>query len=383
MGSNMAEQHPVGLPVGDRGEGARGEGDPRRSPVHAHERDGGHARPDPRRAPTSRSSAGSSTTSSSTTPGSRSTSEHFTNGPVIIKPEFLDTDDASGFFSGWDPDHSAYAIESWGYNITEGETTAGKSEQQADVSGEQAHGAHGMKLEGGNPPRPRQLDGGRTLRAAACPPALRALHTRDGVRHLRLLAAPISSRSPRALCENSGRDRTSAVVYSVGWTQHTVGVQNIRAASIVQLLLGQHRPAGRRDPRPARPREHPGLDRHPDAVQHPAGLHPDAPPAVAPDARHVRRAERAGAPAPGGTCRPYIVSLLKAWWGDAATEDNDFCFDYLPRINGDHSHYAMMLKMLDGGREGHVLRRSEPHRRVGQLEADAPGPGQARLARGT
>ncbi len=35
----------------------------------------------------------------------------------------------------------------------------------------------------------------------------------------------------------------------------------------------------------------------------------------------------------------YIVSLLKAWWGDAATEDNDFCFDYLPRITGDHSTY--------------------------------------------
>ncbi len=30
-------------------------------------------------------------------------------------------------------------------------------------------------------------------------------------------------------------------------------------------------------------------------------------------------------------------------------EENEFCFDYLPRINGDHSHYAMMLKMLDGG----------------------------------
>jgi formate dehydrogenase major subunit len=47
-----------------------------------------------------------------------------------------------------------------------------------------------------------------------------------------------------------------------------------------------------------------------------------------------------------------MVSLLKAWWGDAATEENDYCFNYLPRINGDHSHYAMMLKMLDGGVKG-------------------------------
>src|SRR5205807_8541838 len=48
-----------------------------------------------------------------------------------------------------------------------------------------------------------------------------------------------------ALCENSGRERTSAICYAVGWTQHTHGVQNIRAAAIVQLLLGNiGRPGG-------------------------------------------------------------------------------------------------------------------------------------------
>ena len=42
---------------------------------------------------------------------------------------------------------------------------------------------------------------------------------------------------------NSGRERTTAVVYAVGWTQHSVGVQLIRSAAIIQLLLGQHGPA--------------------------------------------------------------------------------------------------------------------------------------------
>jgi len=40
-----------------------------------------------------------------------------------------------------------------------------------------------------------------------------------------------------ALCRNSGRERTSAFCYAVGWTQHTTGVQNIRTACIIQLLL--------------------------------------------------------------------------------------------------------------------------------------------------
>src|SRR5499427_8582885 len=47
------------------------------------------------------------------------------------------------------------------------------------------------------------------------------------------------------LCKNSGRERTSAFAYAVGWTQHTVGAQYIRTAAIIQLLLGNMgRPGG-------------------------------------------------------------------------------------------------------------------------------------------
>ena len=47
------------------------------------------------------------------------------------------------------------------------------------------------------------------------------------------------------LCDNSGRERTACICYAVGWTQHTTGVEIIRAASILQLLLGNMgRPGG-------------------------------------------------------------------------------------------------------------------------------------------
>ena len=219
------------------------------------------------------------------------------------------------------------------------------------------------------------------LRAPAPAPALRPLHAGDGRGHLRVLALRTSLKVAAALCENSGRERTSSIVYAVGWTQHTVGVQNIRAASIVQLLLGNiGRPGGgilalRGHANIQGSTDIPTLyDILPGYIPMP---HPQSHPTL--DTFVELNGPDTGA---WGNLTPYMVSLLKAWWGDAATEDNDFCFDYLPRINGDHSHYAMMLKMLDGGREGHVLRRAEPDRRVGQLEADAPGARQARLARG-
>ena len=275
---------------------------------------------------------------------------HFTNGPVIIKPGFQDTEDASGFFSGWDPEHSAYDISSWSYNKTEGEAAAGKSEQQADVSGDQAHGAHGIDLEGGDPP-----DIDNSMGDDRCVLQLVRRHfsryTPDVVSQICGCTAEDVLEVAAALCENSGRERTSAFVYSVGWTQHTVGVQNIRAASIVQMLLGNiGRPGGgilalRGHANIQGSTDIPTLfDILPGYIPMP---HPQSHPTL-------ETFVELNGPSTGawGNLKPYLVSLLKAWWGDASTEANDFCFDYLPRINGDHSHYAMMLRMLDGGVRG-------------------------------
>ena len=175
-----------------------------------------------------------------------------------------------------------------------GEATAGKTEQTADVSGNQAHGAHGMKLKGGEPPDyDDSMQDERCVLQILAPP-LRALHAGGRRRDLRLLARRRRSRVAQALCENSGRERTSAVVYSVGWTQHTVGVQNIRAASIVQLLLGN---IGRPGGGILALRGHANIQGStdiPTLYDILPGLHPDAPPAVAPDAGQVRRAQRPG-----------------------------------------------------------------------------------------
>jgi formate dehydrogenase major subunit len=56
----------------------------------------------------------------------------------------------------------------------------------------------------------------------------------------------------------------------------------------------------------------------------------------------------------------YIVSMLKAWWGDAATKDNDFGFRALPLISGNHSHFATMMRALDGGVDGLFLMGQNP-----------------------
>ena len=169
---------------------------------------------------------------------------HYTNAPVIIKEGYADTEDLDGLFSGWQADGQLYGIESWGYAGTGGEVAGGGKVQTADVSGEQAHGAHGMYLDKGEPP---QVDPG--LEHPNCVFQILRRHfsryTPEMVAEVCCVPEQQFLRVAQWLCDNSGRERTSAFVYAVGWTQHTHGVQNIRAASIVQLLLGNiGRPGG-------------------------------------------------------------------------------------------------------------------------------------------
>src|SRR5207248_1482906 len=61
-----------------------------------------------------------------------------------------------------------------------------------------------------------------------------------------------------------------------------------------------------------------------------------------------------------GKIDTYIVSLLKAWWGEKATPENEFCFDYLPRIDEDNGIYRCVLEMLDGNVEGFLVVGENP-----------------------
>ena len=211
-----------------------------------------------------------------------------------------------------------------------------------------------MKLERGEPPGERQARCTRTASfrssSATSPATPPRWSSRSAAFRARSFVAVAET-----LCRNSGRERTSAICYAVGWTQHTHGVQNIRSRLDHPAAARQHRASRRRDPRAARPREHPGLDRHPDAVRHPARATSRCPTrTVGTRPRQVRRAERARH-GRLGLAEELHGELLKAWWGEAATPENNFAFAYLPRIDGDHSHYPMMLRMIDGGTKGFIV----------------------------
>ncbi len=56
----------------------------------------------------------------------------------------------------------------------------------------------------------------------------------------------------------------------------------------------------------------------------------------------------------------YFISLMKAWYGDSATEENEWGFQWLPRVTGDHSELGYWLDMEDGKMEGLFVMGQNP-----------------------
>jgi formate dehydrogenase major subunit len=284
--------------------------------------------------------------------------QHFTNAPVILKDEIKTPADLDGYFSGFNEQDQLYETATWNYKGVEGELTAGKHEQSGDVSGNQAHGAHGMKLEHGEPP---EID--IELEHPRCVYQMvrhhYARYTPEMVERTCGVPAEKFLAVAEALCENSGRERTSAICYAVGWTQHTTGVQNIRAASVIQLLLGN---IGRPGGGILALRGHANIQGSTDIPT----LY-DILPGYIPMPHPVTGEslsefiENSG-PTTGawGDLDTYMVSLLKAWWGEHATAANDFCHTYLPTIDGDHSVYPMAIRMLEGTTKGYFCVGQNP-----------------------
>jgi formate dehydrogenase major subunit len=280
---------------------------------------------------------------------------NYTNAPVIVDEGFADTEDLDGLFSGFDPESNEYDPATWTYQDMAVASSSGTREGKMGIA--EHHGMLGGRLEHGSPPHTDP-----SLEHPRCVFQILKRHFR---RYTPEMVAKVCGVPPALLVEvaealiaNSGRERTGAFVYSVGWTQHTVGVQYIRTAAIIQLLLGN---IGRPGGGILALRGHATIQGSTD-VPTLYNLLPGYLPM--PKASHDGLAgylEEARLPAGfWGHVDRYLISLLKAWWGDAATPENDFCFDHLPRLTGDHSIFPTVLGMLEGKVKGFFLPGQNP-----------------------
>jgi formate dehydrogenase major subunit len=294
----------------------------------------------------------------------------YTNAATILTEDFADTEDLDGVFSGLIREHRLYDMDTWQYQGDEVRPAVGERSpdatnpqlthaqlRQVRVAGRgERHGSSGANCH----PAP---DTDETLQHPRCVFQILKRHYARYTPEVVAEVAGVPEDLFRQVCElvteNSGRDRTTAFVYSVGWTHHTIGAQCIRSAAILQALLGN---IGRPGGGVMALRGHASIQGSTD-IPTLFDLLPGY--LVMP---HVHGNDDLSTYLAAETLQKgfwantstYMVSLLKAWWGDAATRDNDFCYGYVPRLTGSHSTFDTVLTQLDGVCTGYLLLGQNP-----------------------
>jgi formate dehydrogenase major subunit len=143
---------------------------------------------------------------------------HYTNASTIISDDYADSEQLGGLFSGLDPSSRRYEASTgdWGY-------------QRSKSQSPRADGNRAIATD-------------PTLEHPRC---VFQILKRHFERYTPSIVARVCGCKPEEflrvaelMCRNSGPERTGAIVYALGWTQHSTGVQMIRSAAIIQLLLG-------------------------------------------------------------------------------------------------------------------------------------------------
>jgi formate dehydrogenase major subunit len=165
------------------------------------------------------------------------------------------------------------------------------------------------------------------------------------------------------VCETYARlsgpqGKAGTIMYAMGTTQHTHGTQNIRSYAILQLLLGNIGMAGgginalRGESNVQGSTDHcllwhilPGYLKPPKANQQTLDDHLTASTPTSADPKSANWWQN---------YPKYYISLLKSWYGDNATEANDFGYEWLPKVNPDtdYSHIALFEAMEAGDIKG-------------------------------
>jgi formate dehydrogenase major subunit len=257
---------------------------------------------------------------------------NYTNAATLVREDFKDTEELNGLFSGFDAETETYTDQSsWDYERDES----------------------GSPLTDPTLQHPRCVF--QVMRRHF------ARYTPEMVEEVCGVTRQQWRQVAQTLVENSGRERTSAICYAVGWTQQSKGVQIIRAAAMIQLLLGN---IGRPGGGIMALRGHASIQGSTDVptLYDLLAGYMNQPSALLPQQTLEEYIATSGQKYGWWSNFPaYIRSFLQAWYGNAANEEDGNCsYRLIPKIVGDHSHLVTSYAMLDGKVKGYLLFGQNP-----------------------
>ena len=305
---------------------------------------------------------------------------NYTNAATIVRDDFKGTEELDGVFSGLMEYHGKlkewpfdgfvgeYQTDSWQYarHASEyGEPRGGTKTGQAEKSETHRQPGQGESLASVirslRKPAPLKDE---SLRNPRCVFQLVKEHfsryTPDMVEQVTGCPPATFTKVAETILENSGRDRTTAWAYAVGWTQHTYGPQMIGCCALLQLLLGN---IGRPGGGIMALRGHASIQGSTDVptLYHSIHGYMEAPSALkGHDTLRAYLGNEGLATGYWANMPKFLVSYFKSMYGDAATPENDFGWDWHPKITGDHSHMPMFVAMAEGRVKGMICIGQNP-----------------------
>ncbi|MDX6440163.1 MAG: formate dehydrogenase major subunit [Gaiellaceae bacterium] len=280
----------------------------------------------------------------------------YTNAAFVVKKSYSFKD---GLFNGFDPEKRAYDTTQWAYETITPGPKSGTA--PAGLGTKSAKPSSGLTAASSSP------SGGYARLDINHPRSVLNLMRKHYSRYTPEMVERITG-IPRdqflevaKLVGEMGRpDKVMTQVYAVGLTHHTTGSQMIRSAAVLQLLLGNiGRPGGGMNAE----RGHANIQGNTDNAISWEVL-PGYLKAPAPGQRSIADYVKESGPKKahpnslnffGENYGKFIVSTLKAWFGDKARKDNEFAFDYLPKPAGNSSWITIFDQALQGKMEGLML----------------------------
>jgi len=245
---------------------------------------------------------------------------HFTDASFLVHPDFEGPVDLDGYFSGYDSDNRAYDRTTWKFQTDEnGDALRDPTLQDPDCVFQHLKRHY-------------------------------ARFTPEMVTRITGCSQDLFLKVAEAYAATGKPGKAGTILYAMGQTQHTVGSQNVRSMAMLQLLLGNIGVAGggvnalRGESNVQGSTDMavlfhiiPGYMPTPSAAKYPTLQ------------TYLEARTEAAGKSYWKNVSKFFISLLKAWWGDAATPENDFCYDYLGKMGSKNYSWISLFHAMYAG----------------------------------
>lgn len=264
----------------------------------------------------------------------------FTNALTLIHPDYKGPAALDGYFSGFNKDTKAYDAATWQY-------------QTEKVK---AKDASGNEVEVSVPKQATSLDDPNS--AFTLLKQHYARYTPEMIERVCGTPQDKFRQVAEAFAVSGAPDKSGTILYAMGQTQHTVGTQNVRAMAMLQLLLGNIGvPGGGVNALRGESNVQGSTDMAvlfsdlPGYLGLPTNKQPDL-------KTFLTKFDNTSYWSNAGR---FVTALLKAWWGDAATKENDYAFNYLSKSTGNYSWIPLFEAMYKGTIKGMFVMGMNPY----------------------